>query len=176
MGANRPEGRFLCFQAGFLRASLDAMDKLNSGPVIEPARPADVTAMAALLKAAGLPSKDFVAHLAHFLVAREGGEVVGVVGCERHGPDALLRSLVVAPARRGGGLGDKLVRQLTVAAIRSGVEDFYLLTTTAEDFFRARGFVAVPRDRVPAGLAATKEFRGSLCPASAVCLTRPARG
>jgi len=135
------------------------------------AGPDDVPAIAALLRAAALPHEDFAAHLAHFLVARRGGRVVGAVGFERHGRSALLRSLVVAPARRGAGLGGRLVRRLTTAARRGGIRQFYLLTTTAERFFSKRGFRRIARARVPAAIAATREFH-SLCPASAVCMTR----
>jgi len=135
------------------------------------AGPDDVPAIAALLRAAALPHEDFAAHLAHFLVARRGGRVVGAVGFERHGRSALLRSLVVAPARRGAGLGGRLVRRLATAARRGGIRRFYLLTTTAERFFSKRGFRRIARARVPAAIAATREFH-SLCPASAVCMTR----
>ncbi len=143
--------------------------------LIASAAPEDVPAIGALLRAADLPAEDFADHLANFLVARSGGAVVGAVGFERHGGAALLRSLVVAPARRGAGLGDALVRRLAAQARRDGVERFYLLTTTAEAFFARRGFAKIPRAEVPAGIAGTAEFR-SLCPASAVCLARAVDG
>ena len=138
---------------------------------ISVAAPDDAAAIAALLRAAGLPHEDFAGHLAHFLVARREGTVVGAVGFERHGRSALLRSLVVAPALRGNGLGDQLVRRLAAVARRKGVGRFYLLTTTAEAFFAGRGFQRVARQAVPAAIAATREFN-SLCPLSAVCMTR----
>lgn len=139
--------------------------------IIETARPADAPAIQALLQQAGLPQEDFAAHLANFLVARQDGTVVGAVGFELHGREALLRSLVVAPAARGAGLGDRLVHALTAAARRQGVRRFHLLTTTAEGFFARRGFGRIARNSVPAAIAATPEFQ-SLCPASAVCLTK----
>lgn len=140
-------------------------------PAIEPARPEDAAAIAALLRAAGLPHEDFGAHLAHFLVMREAGMVVAAIGCERHGPEALLRSLVVAPDRQGLGVGDRLVRELSRQAKAWGVRRFFLLTTTTEKFFATRGFARVERAAVPPAVAATEEFR-SLCPASAVCMMR----
>ena len=138
---------------------------------IAAAQPAEVAAIGVLLRDAGLPAGDFADHLAHFLAARRNGQVVGAVGLELHGRDALLRSLVVAPARRGAGLGGRLVACLERAAARQGAWRFYLLTTTAEAFFARRGFQKIPRATVPAGIAATREFR-SLCPVSAVCMTR----
>jgi amino-acid N-acetyltransferase len=143
--------------------------------LLEPARPKDAAAVAALLREAGLPHEDFAAHLANFLVARSHGAVVGAIGYEDHGTDALLRSLVVAPGQRGHGLGGLLMRALTARAKAHGVRQFYLLTTTAEKFFTARGFARIDRALVPPAVAQAKEFR-SLCPASAACLTRSIQG
>jgi amino-acid N-acetyltransferase len=141
---------------------------------ISPAATEDVPAITALLRDASLPYEDFADQLAHFLVANQEGKVVGAIGFERHGADALLRSLVVSPGRRGGGLGGRLVEQLTAAALAQGVKRFYLLTTTAEAFFAKRGFRPSARPAVPAAIAATKEFN-SLCPVSAVCMARSLR-
>ena len=140
-------------------------------PRISAAAPADAPAIRALLRAAGLPDEDFADHLAQFLVARRTGAVVGAVGCELHGRDALLRSLVVAPAARGAGLGGRLVERLADAAARRGATRFFLLTTPAAEFFTRRGFVKVGRAQVPPAIAATREF-DRLCPVSATCLTR----
>jgi len=139
--------------------------------IIEPAQPADEAAIRALLRQAELPDEDFAVHLPHFLVARHSGGIVGVIGLELHGADALLRSLAVAPAWRGDGLGGALVRRLEDEARRKSVQHFYLLTASAEKFFARRWFKTIPRNRVPAAIAATPEFLG-LCPASAVCMTR----
>ncbi len=143
--------------------------------MLSPALPADAPAIAGLLATAGLPHEDFARHLGNFIVARQNGMIVGAVGCEVCGPDALLRSLVVDPEARGTGLGDRLVRALAQQAVAHGVSRLYLLTTTAEAFFRARGFVRTGRAAVPSPVAATQEFR-SLCPASAVCMARAAAG
>lgn len=141
--------------------------------VLDPAHSADAAAIGALLMPAGLPHEDFAGHIAHFIVARRNGVIVGAVGCEVCGPDALLRSLVVAPEARGEGVGSRLVQALARQVAARGVARLYLLTTTAEAFFRDRGFVRIERAAVPPAVAATQEFR-SLCPATAVCMTRPA--
>jgi amino-acid N-acetyltransferase len=139
--------------------------------LIEAARPADEPAVRTLLQQAGLPHEDFAAHLANFLVARQGGVVVGAVGFERHGHDALLRSLVVAEGWQGDGLGGALLKRIEDEAQRQDIRRFYLLTTTAERFFTKRWFKKIARSEVPPPIAATPEFR-SLCPASAICLSR----
>src|SRR5688572_18857109 len=80
---------------------------------IGPATSADVPAIAALLREAELPHEDFAPHIAHFRVARDDrGNIIGTIGAEVHVPDALLRSLVVAPQSRGRGIGDQLLRDL----------------------------------------------------------------
>lgn len=142
--------------------------------IIEAATPADVPAIAALLREAGLPSEDFATHVAHFLVARAAGQVVGAVGAELHGEAALLRSLVVAPARRAGGLGNRLVNELERAAAAWGVRRWWLLTTTAVKFFAQRGFKVAVRDDAPEAIRGTAEFRG-LCPSVALCMSRERR-
>jgi RNA polymerase sigma factor (SigZ family) len=144
---------------------------LPRAATIAPATAADVPAIAGLLREAGLPADDFAPHVVNFLVARRGEEIVGAVGAQRAGADALLRSLVVAPAERGQGLGDRLVRELDRAAGAWGVQRWWLLTTTAEAFFRARGFAVATRCSAPTGIQATGQFAGG-CGSAAVCLTR----
>ena len=143
--------------------------------VIEVAGAGDGPAIAALLREAGLPHGDFAAHVAHFLVARdECGAVVGAVGAEgaeSGGEEALLRSLVVAPHLRGAGLGGRLVAELERRAVAWGVRRWWLLTTTAEVFFAARGFRVVERCAAPETIRATGQFSGG-CSRSAVCMTR----
>jgi amino-acid N-acetyltransferase len=138
---------------------------------IGPAAPSDAPAIAALLAAAELPAADFAPHLANFLIARVEGRLVGAVGAEIYGADALLRSVVIAPEARARGLATRLLEELDRTAARRGVRRWWLLTTTAQDFFARRGFRATPRSEVPATVAATGEFR-DLCPATAVCMSR----
>ncbi len=142
---------------------------------IEPAKDGDVVAIAALLQAAELPHEDFAAHIAHFLVARRENEIVGAIGAEVCGDDALLRSLVVASRWRGAGIGDALLRALEEKAAEWGVRRWWLLTTTAVKFFAQRRFRVTPRIEAPPAIAATAEFR-ELCPSVAVCLSRERRG
>lgn len=144
-------------------------------PAITPAAGTDLPAMAAMLRGAGLPDEDFARHLPHFLVARSAdGAVVGAIGAEVYGGDALLRSFVVTEEQRGRGVGERLLTELERAAVAWGVERWWLLTTTAESYFTARGFRPVPRASAPASIAATGEFRG-LCPSIAACLVRESR-
>ena len=134
---------------------------------------ADLPGVIALLKACSLPTDDLSSvSLAHFELAVDAqGRIVGLAGFDRSGSDALLRSLAVAPDWRGRGLGEQLVARREAAARIAGVSAFYLLTTSAADYFRRLGYSDVPRTEVPAALAAHAQFR-SLCPASATCLAK----
>jgi N-acetylglutamate synthase-like GNAT family acetyltransferase len=128
--------------------------------------------LAALLGAHGLPTGDLGEPGRRFFRLRDaGGGTLGHVGLEPHGREALLRSLVTDGAARGRGHGSRLVEHAAVLAASLGAEDLYLLTTTAADFFAARGFERVERAAVPPSIAATREFAG-LCPASATVMRR----
>src|SRR5690606_13505311 len=105
-------------------------------------------------------------------IAEADGQVVGAVGMELFGDAALLRSLVVDAAGRGTGVGGALVEAIEQRAVASGAVTLSLLTQTAEPFFAHRGWTAVPRDALPAGVQRSAEFR-SLCPASATAMTKP---
>jgi amino-acid N-acetyltransferase len=136
---------------------------------VRAATTADLPAITALLAACELPQADIAPHLTNFLVAHAGGVLVGTIGTEVHGADALLRSLAVAPATRSHGLGRRLVQQLRVS--RPSVRRWWLLTATAETFFAELRFGRVERRLAPLAIAATEEFR-TLSPASAVCMVR----
>jgi N-acetylglutamate synthase-like GNAT family acetyltransferase len=130
----------------------------------------ELAAMEALLASSSLPTEGVAERLGDFLVAEAAGEVVGLAGLERHGPDGLLRSVAVSPSWRGRGLGVALTEGVLEHARTLGLRAVYLLTTTAEDYFPRHGFRRIERDAVPEGVASSAEFR-ELCPASAVVMT-----
>ncbi|WP_194724027.1 arsenic resistance N-acetyltransferase ArsN2 [Noviherbaspirillum malthae] len=139
---------------------------------LRPATSEDLPAVLALLEDAGLPYQDLTAsHLADFLVAEGGRSVLGIVGLERYGEDALLRSLAVRPENRSTGLGKQLADALEEHARRTGLGTLYLLTTTAADFFARRGYEVIERGTAPSLLQKTTEF-SSLCPSQATCMRR----
>lgn len=143
---------------------------------ITAARTDEVPVIVDLLRTEQLPHGDLAAQPVMFLVARDhAGNVVGSVGAEVYGEEALLRSLVVAPAARGVGLGGRLVETLERTAFGLGVRRWWLLTATAERFFAARGFRVEARCAAPAAIRATGQFSGG-CGSAAVCMTRECRG
>ena len=128
----------------------------------------------ALLDANGLPSDDVGAKLDCLYVAYDASTAehrVGVGGLERYGTDGLLRSLAIEEQHRGQGLGTALCERLEAKATAEGVEALYLLTTTASEFFAARGYEETDRAEVPPAIRDTTEF-AELCPDSAVCMRK----
>jgi amino-acid N-acetyltransferase len=138
---------------------------------IERASHADGPSILQLLREAGLPIDGLVEHLNTAVVARDGAALLGCAALEVYPEGALLRSVVVAPAARGRGLGQRLTEAAITLAESLGAPALYLLTTSAEAYFPRFGFVRTTRERVPASVQQSIEFR-SACPASAVVMGR----
>jgi amino-acid N-acetyltransferase len=142
---------------------------------VRSAVPGDFSGVVRLLEAAGLPTAGLTPTLPDFLVAEDGGHIVGAIGLEVYGETALLRSAVVDAGRRGSGLGRSLVERLLDRAGGRGVREVYLLTTTAERYFPRFGFTPIARDAVADPVRASEEFRGA-CPDSAIAMRRVTKG
>jgi amino-acid N-acetyltransferase len=134
-------------------------------------RPPRSTA-AAFLEAQGLPVSDITEeHLEHFFFVGSDDSPTGLVGLEVYGSEALLRSLVVGENARGSGLGSNLVEHAEQYAVMKGVRSLYLLTTTAEAFFKRLGYERIDRSQAPSSIKQTREFAG-LCPASSAFMVK----
>ena len=140
-------------------------------PAIEPAQRTDADDILELVVQSGLPPDGLRDHLATTLVAREGGRIVGTAALELYPDGALLRSVAIAPHRRGQGLGHKLTDAAIHLAHHRGAPAVYLLTTTAEEFFPRFGFERITRADVPASVHTSIEFT-SACPSSAAVMRK----
>ena len=141
-----------------------------TGLVATPLDAASLGDLASLLTAAGLPVSD-LAEPGRVFFRFDDGALAGFGGIEGDGPDRLLRSLLVVADRRGVGLGRALLAALEAHARELGVARLHLLTITAAPFFAANGYAAADRTKVPAPIAASREFT-ALCPASAAYLVK----
>lgn len=139
--------------------------------LIEKATPGDLPAIRALLSRLELPTQDLGAENQTFLVARDGGALVGCVALEIYGEVALLRSLAVQPGRQKVGLGHALHDRAVALAREVGLRELFLLTTAAERFFARAGYTRADRSAAPADLRGSHEFR-TLCPTDAVFMAR----
>jgi len=131
----------------------------------------DLPAVEKLLSASDLPIAGVRDNFSSFLVAEKDGRIAGVIGLEEFGSVALLRSAVVSPEHRGSGIGRRLVERLLEGAEVAGIEELYLLTTTADKYFPRFGFAQTTRSAVPDAVKASAEFHGA-CPETAVVMTR----
>jgi amino-acid N-acetyltransferase len=138
---------------------------------IRNATSADLTAVESLLSASDLPLDGVKDNFSNFVVAEDDGEIAGAIGLEEFGAVALLRSAVVSPEHRGSGVGRRLVERLLEGAEVAGIEELYLLTTTADQYFPRFGFTRTTRSAVPDAVKASAEFQGA-CPDTAVVMTR----
>lgn len=131
----------------------------------------DLIAIRALLEDSGLPTSDLELARPVFAVIRENGQVIAAGALQRFGSFALLRSVVVAPDRRGSGLGQTIVRELEHQARASHIKRLILLTQTAGDFFKRQGYRLIERSTAPEDMQGSEEFRSS-CPSSATCMAK----
>lgn len=133
-------------------------------PVIDSATPAHRAAVEALLRASGLPLTGLDTWFpGGFAVARVAGELVGAAGSESYGEDALLRSVVVAPAQRGRGIAQALVADRIAWLYSHGARAVWLLTSDATSFFERLGFVRADRGALPVALQRSTQLSLPVC-------------
>ena len=149
------------------------MANIRNGDCVElrSARAADLPEVLALLQKAELPAAGVVDTFRDFFVAEREGRLIGAAGLEIYGASALLRSVVVQDDWRGSGVGRSLIDLALGEAKARGIEDVFLLTTTAEHYFPRFGFACISRDTVAGEIRASPEFQGA-CPASAVVMRK----
>ncbi len=134
----------------------------------------DLPIVKKFLSSARLPYEDIDAHILNFLLAEKNSRLIGAVGIELLGNVALLRSLAVKKTVRNGGIGKKLVDHIKAYAQLNNVEKWFLLTTTAQDFFQKIGFEVILRTEAPPEIHGTEEFK-HICPSSAIFMTQDLR-
>lgn len=118
-----------------------------------------------LLLSMQLPVSDLTpAHMQHFFAAWDGEALQGVAGIELYDSVGLLRSVAVVPARRNAGIGQALLIRIEQYACELGVSSVYLLTATAEPYFRRHGYAPCSREAAPQAIRETAEF-SNICPA-----------
>lgn len=136
---------------------------------ITPATADDLPRIKELLLENKLPTAGIEDHWRTFVVARAGDKVVGCGGSEAYQFAALIRSVAVDNAYRSQGIGRRLVRQLLDRLASRGIREFYLLTETAEAYFKKRGFKTIDRDEVHPQLLSSRELQGA-CSDTAICM------
>ncbi len=123
-----------------------------------------------LLSDCKLPTQDIIQNKIDFTVATNDDNLVGCIGIEPYGKDALLRSFAVSDNFRNNGLGSDLLQLMVKACKEMGIEKIHLLTTTAEKYFVKYGFVKSDRASAPKSISETTEF-SEICPSTSIYLT-----
>jgi amino-acid N-acetyltransferase len=124
-----------------------------------------------LLDQCGLPHADLATPAVRLFGFFLDEELAGMVGIEPYGKVGLLRSLAVAPHQRGTGLGAVMTAHAERRADEFGLDELYLLTVTAGDFFKRLGYRTADRNEVPEAIRGTAQFSG-LCPSSSAVMAK----
>ena len=123
------------------------------------------------LAEADLPRDDLSDSNGRFFRFEQNGVLAGYGGYEPYGDAALVRSVVVATPMRGQGAGRAIAEALAEEMRAAGIAEAYLLTTTAEDFFRHLGYSEISRDKAPAAILATPQAT-TICRSAALLSKR----
>lgn len=134
----------------------------------------DIALVTELLRDNALPSEDLVQRPIEFFGCDCGSGQHAIAGIEKHLHVGLLRSLAVPPAARDRGVATALVEHVEAHAARQGIDEIYLLTNTAETFFKRLGYHTVPRSAAPEAIRSTSEF-ADLCPDDATLMCKSLR-
>lgn len=131
--------------------------------------PEKFSAFCDLLKSVGLPYQDLSPDKHRLIGYYDDERLIGSGALEIYGPYALLRSLAVIDAQRGRSLGSRITDDLITLARKNNIKSIYLLTESARQFFKRKGFRDIDRKNVPDPVKASSEFSG-VCSDSAVCM------
>lgn len=156
----------------FARELVPATTTGGTTTSIGPASGGDLDGIKRLLIGSLLPSRDVGRSNQRFIVASDGGRLIGCAGLQVAGQDGLVRSMAVHWTRRNAGLGSRLHRRLLFEAALAGVRTLYVVTTTAEDFFAGHGFERIAASAVPPELQASEEFT-AFVPGGSTVMSRP---
>ncbi|MDI6401753.1 arsenic resistance N-acetyltransferase ArsN2 [Balneolaceae bacterium ANBcel3] len=130
----------------------------------------DIPMVQKLLMANRLPYQDVVTSGVSFIIALSDGHIIGCIGIEGKDNHALLRSFAVDERYKNKGIGSKLYQRLLAQLSEEKTEMLHLLTTTADGYFKKKGFVRCDRTTAPESIKSTKEF-SSICPSDSIYMT-----
>ena len=124
-----------------------------------------------LLDAENLPFEDIETAPVQFFGIKNSSELLATGALEVYGNKAILRSVAVKKEFQGKGLGKQITRFLEKKAREQGIDQLFLLTTTAPDYFRKLNYQPFERKACPFEIQQSAEFK-NLCPSTAVCLSK----
>jgi amino-acid N-acetyltransferase len=128
----------------------------------------DIAQIKELLRVSHLPTVGAEKAADRFLVA-DNGQIIGILGVLYEGEKALLRSFAVSPLYQGKGIGGFLVSAMLHELTAQNIQEVYLLTETAADYFKRIGFGEIARKAMPENLLKESGL-DQACPCSSKCL------
>ena len=112
-----------------------------------------------LLQMVNLPIGGVKEHIDNFLVLKDNSAIVkGCIGLELYSEYALLRSAAVHPENQNQGIGKKLTEAIIAYAKKIQIQKLFLITNTAEEYFRKKGFTVIQENEIPASVKQSVEF------------------
>lgn len=155
----RPGEVVVVFSTGAFEGIFPKLLK-SLGDAIVPAGREHLEAISALLVKLGFDDQDLSDEkMRDFLALENENGLIGCVGLEVFGEDAVLRSLAVSPEERGIGYGWMLADMTINLARFRGVRRLYLVTEKASDFFAAKhGFHIVDMSTAPDAVVKSSTF------------------
>ena len=139
--------------------------------IIELINKSDLEKVKILLLENELPIDDIEDSLIQLFVAKIGNNIVGVIGLEQYKTIGLLRSLAVKSEYKNQKYGRDLTGYFLEYCKDNKIQELYLLTTTAEKYFRKFDFYKINRENVPTMIKRTKQF-SDICPVTAVIMKK----
>ncbi|MHA1242941.1 MAG: arsenic resistance N-acetyltransferase ArsN2 [Candidatus Heimdallarchaeota archaeon] len=119
----------------------------------------DIEAIHQLLQLVKLPIGGVKENIDNFLVVKKNSALVkGCIGLEVYSEYALLRSAAVHPENQNQGIGKKLTEEIIAHAKKIGIKKLFLITDTAEGYFKKKGFTVVQENEIPASVKQSVEF------------------
>ena len=129
----------------------------------------DLPKIVNLLDECNLPYSDIAPEKQIFVVAEIDDTIIGCAGFEFYQENGLFRSLAVSPDYRNLKIAHYLIEKSLLLGKEQGIQEFFLLTTTAGSFFDKLGWEVINRNQVPEKIGNTSEFT-SICPSAAICM------
>ena len=145
------------------------MYKINEQLTFEKISNGDINDAKTLLKENDLCYTDIPKENLDIFKVMDSNVIVGYLGLEHYGFDAVLRAVVIKDNFRGLNLGRAMTLLGIDAARDMGIKSLYLLTLTAKDFFSKIGFKVMARKDVPDAVGKSEEFL-NFCPDTAICM------
>ena len=133
----------------------------------------DLPAIERLMSLCAGPYRNVRDGRARFHVAVSDLGIIGCTGLENTGDGyGLVRALVVMPGFRKQQIGRQLLQRVLADAENNGVEELYLLTEGARDYFSHLGFAPCHPQCAPDSIKASPHFRRFASP-TVVLMHRP---